>query len=115
MFDKIARWTAVQLGRPSAFLAASIGVIIWVLCGFWVGFSDQLYQLAINTVTTIITFLAVFLIQNQQNRDTAALHLKLDELLRATDGARNTMMRVEDLSEAQLAELKRRMGALLGE
>jgi low affinity Fe/Cu permease len=80
-------------------------IILWALLGPWFHFSDT-WQLVINTTTTIITFLMVFLIQNTQNRDAKALHLKLDELLRSTAKARNSLVNLEDLTDDELATLK---------
>ncbi|MBO9667771.1 MAG: low affinity iron permease family protein [Bdellovibrio sp.] len=100
--DRISHW----VGTPLAFALAVIGIAIWALCGPLWGFSDT-WQLVINTTTTIITFLMVFLIQNTQNRDARALHLKLDELIRATEGARNEMIDLEEMSEEQLENIHR--------
>lgn len=97
-----ARWT----GRPAAFLIAALVVVVWALTGPLFHFSDT-WQLVINTGTTIVTFLMVFLIQNTQNRDSEAVQLKLDELLRATQGAHNALLDVEELSEDELDEIKR--------
>src|SRR5581483_270393 len=81
-FTRFARWTAHTCGRPSAFLFAGLTIIVWACTGPLFGYSDT-WQLVINTGTTIVTFLMVFLIQNTQNRDSAALHVKIDELIRA--------------------------------
>ena len=105
---KIAQWT----GSSWAFILAVLVIISWAISGPIFGFSDT-WQLVINTGTTIVTFLMVFLIQNTQNRDTRALHLKLDELLRAVQGAREAEFAdLEDLDEQQLDEVKEE---LLGE
>ena len=85
MFSRLAAASAVACGRPITFILALTGVVGWIICGFWVGFSDPVYQLWINTITTVITFLMVFLIQNSQNRDTAAIQAKLDALVKASD------------------------------
>src|SRR3954447_20274333 len=105
LFTKFARWAARKSGHPFTFIGAVIIIIIWAFSGPFFGWSDT-WQLIINTGTTIITFLMVFLIQNTQNSDTEALHLKLDELIRATQEARNTLMSLEDLSDEDLDRLK---------
>ena len=105
-FDKMAQWTAAHAGHASTFCAALAAIIIWAVSGPIFGWSDT-WQLIINTSTTIITFLMVFLIQNTQNRDTAALQLKLDELIRANEGARNRLLQLEDLTEEEMAHIKK--------
>src|SRR3954463_11529104 len=104
-FSDFARRLAVWTGRPVAFLAACAAVVLWGASGPLFHFSDT-WQLVINTSTTIITFLMVFLIQNTQNRDTAAMQLKLDELIRATRHASNNMLALENLSAQKLEQLK---------
>jgi low affinity Fe/Cu permease len=104
-FRKVAHRVSAATGSAWAFLAAVVLIIGWALMGPLFHFSD-VWQLVINTSTTIITFLMVFLIQNTQNRDSQALHLKLDELLHAVTGARNGMMDLEDLSDRQLGQLQ---------
>jgi low affinity Fe/Cu permease len=104
-FAKFAHWTARQAGKATTFIAALALLVVWAVTGPLFGWSDT-WQLIINTGTTIITFLMVFLIQNTQNRDTEALHLKLDELIRATKGARDSAMELEDKSEEQLDAIK---------
>jgi low affinity Fe/Cu permease len=104
-FDKMAQWTAAHAGRASTFCVALAAIVIWAVSGPIFGWSDT-WQLIINTSTTIITFLMVFLIQNTQNRDTAALQLKLDELIRAHEGARNRLLQLEDLTEEEMAHIK---------
>jgi len=111
LFAHIARETARHMGHPLAFLAAVAVVIIWAILGPLFGFSDT-WQLVINTATTIITFLMVFLIQNTQNRDSDAIHLKLDELLRVTRDARTGLVDLEDCSEEELIRLKREFETL---
>jgi len=100
-FGRFARKVSGLVGSPWASLAALAVVVAWFAVGFVVGFSDTL-QLVINTGTTIVTFLMVFLIQSSQNHDTAALHLKLDEVLRAVANARTDLARAEDMSEAEI-------------
>ena len=110
-FSHFARRLSVLTGRPVAFLLALGAVVLWGLSGPLFGFSDT-WQLVINTGTTIITFLMVFIIQSTQNRDTEAMQLKLDELIRATQGAHNALLDLEDLEEEQLARYRRRYEGL---
>jgi low affinity Fe/Cu permease len=105
MFSAAALWTSQQCGRASTFILACAAIVVWAVTGPVFGFSDT-WQLVINTGTTIITFLMVFLIQNTQNRDMSALHLKLDELIRVNKAAHNKLLSLEDLTEEELAELK---------
>lgn len=105
-FQRFARAAARLAGRPSVFALAALTIIVWAASGPLFGFSDT-WQLIINTSTTIITFLMVFLIQNTQNRDSEALHLKLDELIRATKGAHTALLDIEELSEEELDEIKK--------
>jgi low affinity Fe/Cu permease len=105
LFGKLANETAQLSGRPVAFLAATFIVVIWAITGPIFNYSDT-WQLVINTGTTIVTFLMVFLIQNTQNRDTVALQLKLDELIVATKAARNGMTGIEDASDDDLDAAK---------
>jgi low affinity Fe/Cu permease len=105
LFDKAAQWTAKQSGHAQTFALAIIIVLIWAVSGPLFGFSDT-WQLVINTGTTIVTFLMVFLIQNTQNRDTEALQLKIDELIRVTERARNRLINLEDLTEEELDRVK---------
>ncbi|HET6608606.1 MAG TPA: low affinity iron permease family protein [Rhodopila sp.] len=104
-FSRAAQWTSQQCGRAHTFIAAVVLIVVWALCGPTFHYSDT-WQLVVNTGTTIITFLMVFLIQNTQNRDATAIHLKLDELIKATENAHNRMVSLEDLTESQLRELK---------
>jgi low affinity Fe/Cu permease len=104
LFRSIASHISVWTGTATVFLGAILIVVIWGFTGPMFGFSDT-WQLVINTGTTIITFLMVFLIQNTQNRDGKAVQIKLDELIRATKGARNSYVGLEDLSDADLNEL----------
>jgi low affinity Fe/Cu permease len=104
-FSRAAQWTAQQCGRAYTFVGAIVIIAIWAASGPAFNYSDT-WQLIINTGTTIITFLMVFLIQNTQNRDTTAIQLKLDELIRANENARDQMLRLEDLTENQIKHLK---------
>ena len=104
-FRRFARYTSNMLGSSWAFFAAVFTVLIWVLSGPYFRYSDA-WQLAINTGTTIITFLMVFIIQNTQNRDSRAIHLKLDELIKAAHGARNSMIDLDRLTDDELRELE---------
>jgi low affinity Fe/Cu permease len=104
-FSTAAHWIAQQCGRASVFIMAVLTIVVWAATGPLFGYSDT-WQLIINTGTTIITFLMVFLIQNTQNRDTAAIQLKLDELIRANENARNRMVCLEDLTEDDLKKIK---------
>jgi low affinity Fe/Cu permease len=104
-FRVFARRSAIMLGSAWAFAAAVLAILVWILTGPAFHFSDT-WQLIINTATTIITFLMVFLIQNTQNRDAKAAHLKLDEMIRALKGARNQLVDLEDLSDEDLKKLE---------
>lgn len=104
-FSHAATTAALIAGRPATFALAVFGLAIWAASGPMFGYSNT-WQLIVNTATTIITFLMVFLIQNTQNRDTASLHIKLDELIRVTRGARNTLMALGDLDDAELEQLR---------
>lgn len=105
MFRRFAAWTATMTGSPWAFVGSALIILIWAVSGPLYHFSDT-WQLVINTGTTIVTFLMVFLIQNTQNRDGKAIQLKLDELIRAMQGARNRLVELEDCSDEELAKLK---------
>ena len=104
LFRKLAHIASEAAGTPWAFITAVSLIVVWALTGPLFHFSDT-WQLVINTSTTILTFLMVFLIQNTQNRDAKAMHLKLDELIRSIQGARNTMVNLEEMSDAELAKL----------
>jgi len=100
-FAQFTRWVSNVTGTSRAFVIAVLVILAWAITGPVFGFSDT-WQLVINTATTIVTFLMVFLIQNTQNRDSTAVQLKLDELLRATDGAHNALMDLEESAQADL-------------
>ena len=111
LFSHAAHWIAEQCGHAGVFIIAVAIIVVWAATGPIFGYSDT-WQLIINTGTTIITFLMVFLIQNTQNRDTAAIQLKLDELIRANQNARNAMLCLEDLTEDELKRVKTAFSSL---
>ena len=113
-FRRFAKKTAAAIGSPYAFVLALAMILVWGLLGPVFKFSDT-WQLVINTGTTIVTFLMVFLIQNTQNRDSHAIHLKLDELIHAHKHARNRMMALEELSEHELDELQHEFDRIASE
>ena len=104
-FTTFAQTTSRATGRPLAFLLALATIVAWMVTGPLFHFSDT-WQLVINTATTIVTFLMVFLIQNAQNRDSEALQIKLDELIRVTEGAHNALLNLEDLEEKELDRIR---------
>ncbi len=110
-FSRFASKTAQLVGHPFMFLLAVIVLIAWAVTGPLFHYSDT-WQLIINTGTTIVTFLVVFLIQNTQNRDAKALHLKLDELIRSHNPASNDLIDIEQLSDGELDELEKRYAAI---
>ena len=111
IFSRMAKWASRFSGRPLCVVLALTVVLAWVVTGPIFKFSDT-WQLVINTGTTIITFLMVFLIQNSQNRDTEAIQLKLDELIRSTRGAHNALLDLEELEEHELDSFRGRYIAL---
>jgi low affinity Fe/Cu permease len=110
-FARFARWVERQVGRSSTFVLAIGVVLLWAASGPVFGWSDT-WQLVINTGTTIVTFLMVFVIQNTQSRDTQAMQLKLDELIRVNKIARNSLINLEEMSEADLERMKAAFAAL---
>ncbi len=110
-YSGLAKMVSRFCGRPTTFLLAVGVIVMWIVSGPLFGFSDT-WQLVINTGTTIVTFLMVFLIQNTQNRDTQAIQIKLDELIRATKGAHNALMDLEELEESHLNRFRDKYEAL---
>ena len=106
IFNRFAKRTARDTGHPVTFILALAVVLLWLATGPLFRFSDT-WQLVINTGTTIVTFLMVFLIQNTQNRDAEAMHVKLDELIRAIEGAQNSLLDLEELSQEELDAIKK--------
>jgi len=105
-FDRFARWIEREVGSPITFLFAVAVIAVWAITGPMFVWSDT-WQLVINTGTGIVTFLMVFLIQSTQSRDTRAFHLKLDELIRVNKAARNSLVNAEEMSEAEIQEVKK--------
>ncbi|ACR30680.1 low affinity iron permease family protein [Burkholderia glumae] len=110
-FSRFSSMLSTATGRPATFILAGGLVIVWAVSGPLFHFSDT-WQLVINTSTTIVTFLMVFLIQNTQNRDTAAMQIKLDELIRAVNGAHNALLDLEELDEKELERFRKHYEAL---
>jgi low affinity Fe/Cu permease len=104
-FGQFAKRTAHFTGHPTAFALAVSAVVVWLATGPIIGFTDT-WQLVINTATTIVTFLVVFLIQHTQNRDTGAMQTKLDELIRAIEGAHNVLLDLEELDEDDIEQIR---------
>ena len=113
MFEHLATKVAAWSGRPASFATALLIVMVWALVGPLFGYSDT-WQLVINTGTTIVTFLMVFLIQNSQNRDAAAIQAKLDEVIRAMDGARNEFIGIEHLTDNEIEGIRSRLEEQVG-
>jgi low affinity Fe/Cu permease len=113
-FTRFAKRTSRAAGHPATFVLAVLIILVWAATGPIFAFSDT-WQLVINTSTTIITFLVVFLIQNTQNRDSTAVQLKLDELIRAINGAHNGLLDVEELSDEDLVRIRGRFEAFARE
>jgi low affinity Fe/Cu permease len=111
VFRGFAKRSSILLGSAWAFCGAVLVILVWLITGPTFHFSDT-WQLIINTATTVVTFLMVFLIQNTQNRDAKAVHLKLDELIRAVKGARNQLVDLEDLSDEDLKKLEQQFQRL---
>lgn len=111
MFSTASRKAAQATGSWQAFIAAAVIVAAWIIGGFFVGFDNELYQLLINTFTTICTFLMVFLIQSAQNRDTRALHLKLNDLLCSIQKANEQLIDIEDATDEQIDAARQEIGA----
>jgi low affinity Fe/Cu permease len=107
LFSRIATSVAQHVGHPASFALALLAIVAWASLGPFFGFSDT-WQLVVNTATTIVTFLMVFLIQNTQNRDAHAMHVKLDELIRAMEGAHNALLDLEELNDNDLDTIRRR-------
>jgi low affinity Fe/Cu permease len=114
IFGRFAKKISGYCGNPIAFVIAVTIVIIWSISGPFFDYSET-WQLVINTSTTIITFLMVFIIQNTQNKDTAAMHIKLDELIRANDKAHNALMDLEEFHEKELEKIRQRYQVLADE
>ncbi len=114
LFERVSGRVATAAGRPRAFIIAFAIIVVWALSGPVFGWSDT-WQLVINTGTTIVTFLMVFLIQNAQNRDASAIQAKLDELIRAIHNARNAFIGIEHLSEAELVGLREMLERIAGD
>lgn len=110
-FTRFAKLTARMTGRPASFALAAGVILAWLITGPLFRFSDT-WQLVINTGTTIVTFLMVFLIQNTQNRDSEAVQVKLDELIRVTEGAHNALLNLEELEESELDRIREQYASL---
>ena len=113
LFTAAATRFAALAGQPLAFTVAAFLILVWIATGPWFGWSDT-WQLVVNTATTIVTFLMVFLIQNSQNRDAAAIQAKLDEVIRAMDGARNDFIGIEHLTDNEIEGIRSRLEEQVG-
>jgi low affinity Fe/Cu permease len=113
-FIRLTKWTAHVSGRPVTFVLAALTIVVWAATGPLFGFSDT-WQLVINTSTTIVTFLMVFLIQSTQNRDSEAMQVKLDEIIRSIQGAKNELLDLEELEEEELDRIRDSYEALARE
>lgn len=111
LFTRFSQAVSRYTGKPVAFVVAAAVIVIWAVTGPFVGFNDT-WQLIINTSTTIITFLMVFIIQNSQNRDTAAIQIKLDELISKLEGPRELLLDLEELDETELEKIRREFEAM---
>jgi len=105
LFTRFSQWVSIEAGKPTTFVGAAGLIVLWGLSGPLFGFGDT-WQLVINTSTTIVTFLMVFVIQNSQNRDTAALHIKLDELIAKNESTRNVLLDLEELDDSELEQIR---------
>ncbi len=103
-FARIAQSASVAAGHPVTFITAVAILVVWIVLGPWFHFSDT-WQLTVNTLSSVVTFLMVFVLQNSQNRDTKAIHLKLDEVIRALNAAQNEMIDIEKLTDPELEAL----------
>jgi low affinity Fe/Cu permease len=111
IYARAAKAVSRVAAQPAVFLLAVLVIVVWIITGPIFAYSDT-WQLVINTGTTIVTFLMVFLIQNTQNRDTAAIQLKLDELIRATQGAHNALLDLEELDDREIEAIRNKYEAL---
>lgn len=111
LFMRFAKWTSYAAGNPITFACAVFIILFWAVTGSFFNYSDT-WQLVINTGTTIVTFLVVFLVQNTQNRDSAAIQLKLDELIRSMNGAHNSFLDIENMNEKHIMQIKDRFEKL---
>lgn len=111
LFSRFAKWTSYAAGHPITFASAVFIIFLWALTGSLFNYSDT-WQLVINTGTTIVTFLVVFLVQNTQNRDSAAIQLKLDELIRSMNGAHNSFLDIENMTDQHIMQIKERFEKL---
>ena len=113
-FIRLTKWTAHVTGRPVTFSLATLTIVVWAVTGPLFNFSDT-WQLVINTSTTIVTFLMVFLIQSTQNRDAEAMQVKLDEIIRSIEGAKNELLDLEELEEEELDRIRETYAVLARE